>query len=115
MSPREPVQTAEPAEPPWFDRYLPMPTPPLRQWAWDDTQPLALAVCPGCLDGHHTWSLPGRKDFGRVELARYGCVCDTCFGRCDGVQVRVTRLARQPRAHRHRRHFVRPPLGGHPR
>lgn len=72
----------------------PLPPPP----RWDDTVPVALAQCPGCLDGTHTWSepgietFPGSTEFGEHTVLRYRCECDVCFGRCDGRQITM-RLA----------------------
>ena len=59
-----------------------------------------MGTCSRCLDGWHIWSPPGPERIGTVDLSRYRCVCDTCLGRCDGWQTRITAPPRRPPAHR---------------
>lgn len=62
----------------------------------DDTIGFAFGQCPGCLDGNHAWYGPGTETTKAGDLQRYRCNCDTCFGRCDGRQTRITPPAPHP-------------------
>lgn len=99
-----------------FDHEDRWPKPPLP--TREDTMPRVLTQCPACLDGSHVWSepgpevLPGTPEFGEHTVLHYRCVCDICFGYCDGRRISV-RIEPVPAGHRagQRRHVAshRPP------